>query len=503
MRQAMLWWNLLNLRSPNRRARVHAAGRLATFPKSRRALVAVVRALADSDLGVRSAAGRSLRIIGPYQIRRVMEFIRKGTIDESRALEALIDLIQEKDALCRSAAAEGLAAFAEHRASAALIGALNDPVTFVRIEAVRALRYRRNKEAAEPLRSVLADKDKLVAQEAGWALSDLGDNRAVPFLLCTLADGDEKVRSQALSCLVSLCGTNWIRSEAVQSAVPFIATELNNMKVEATTTRENSGRSPEYRKSAIGIDNRRRLLVELLGEIGAPSGTEAILEAIATGSERVQTAARRALTRLTDPRAVHQLVAILESTDVTLRHEAADALIRINDGAAARALALSLTVSNGDVNRLALASLEKIIGWEAFDEVLDCVPTLVNSLSRANTGDRTVVLKALSRIKHAAIFPAFLAEDRFDARNTEALIINCLCEILMKSAATISEPDLKAASRLRILASQGSVKSGVTSGDIDINYYSGAETGFRSVDCSAVHCLARQELGRRGISDSV
>ena len=95
----------------------------------------------------------------------------------------------------------------------------------------------------------------------------------------------------------------------------------------------------------------------------------------------------------------------MEEDDAELRNAAAEALIKIEQWYCCKEIALRLTARSASVNHLALAALEKIPDWERFEEVLDIVPTLVSSLSRAHTGDRTTVIRALSNINHPSGLP--------------------------------------------------------------------------------------------------
>jgi HEAT repeat protein len=496
IRGMLLWLYLLNLRSPSASLRRHAAKRLASFRKKRRVIPGVIHALHDRDPRVRLEAELTLKLVAHHQTDRVAQLVSQGKIPQGPGAEALIDATKDQDASCRSMAVSYLGNISSDRALAAVASLVkDDPMAFVRKKAVRALEQQNNKQAIEPLHSALADKNKCVRYDAAFALAALRDQRSVPMLLCSLVDLDETIRSQAQKILTNLCGAHWERSEAVRSAVGSLDATLQDEDRNLLELRHDLLRSPTAWDLKQRRETRRMLIIELIAQIDPPRGIELILGALTDEEPRVQRAAKRALTRTRDFRVVRQLGVLLEDDDADLRNAAAEALISINNGAAAKEIALRLATRNAPINNLALAALGKMPGWERFGEVLDIVPTLVNSL-RTHKGDRTTVLRALSNIDHPAVFPGFLAEARLDARGQETALIDALCSVLTRSPEVIAEPDLRAAAYLKMRVYLPVERD---SGDLDINYDWGDRRVFRDVDCSPVHRLARQELARRGI----
>ena len=55
--------------------------------------------------------------------------------------------------------------------------------------------------AVEPLLQILKDKKKIVRKTAAWALGNIADERAVPGLTDALLDEDDEVRNAARKAL--------------------------------------------------------------------------------------------------------------------------------------------------------------------------------------------------------------------------------------------------------------------------------------------------------------
>ncbi len=103
-----------------------------------------------------------------------------------RAVAALIAALASADDAGRTDAARALAAQRDKSAVAPLMNALRDPWPEVRIEAAAALGDLGNRQAVEPLIAALEDENPDVAWNAAVALGALGDRRAVASLVATL-----------------------------------------------------------------------------------------------------------------------------------------------------------------------------------------------------------------------------------------------------------------------------------------------------------------------------
>jgi HEAT repeat protein len=97
----------------------------------------------------------------------------------SRAVEPLINALQDDHEWVRRSAAEALGRIDHVSAVEALINALKDMDEQVRQKAAEALGEIGDPRAIEPLIVALEDKDEKVRQSAAEALGKIGDSRAV------------------------------------------------------------------------------------------------------------------------------------------------------------------------------------------------------------------------------------------------------------------------------------------------------------------------------------
>jgi HEAT repeat protein len=115
----------------------------------------------------------------------------------SRAMNPLLDALQQPQWVTRRNAAWALGALDDARAVDALIKAIRDPEPDVRAQAAWALGAIDDPAAMDPLAAALKDGDARVRRQAAWALGAIGDSRATAGLIVALKDTDPGVRRQA------------------------------------------------------------------------------------------------------------------------------------------------------------------------------------------------------------------------------------------------------------------------------------------------------------------
>ncbi|MEO0108432.1 MAG: HEAT repeat domain-containing protein, partial [candidate division WOR-3 bacterium] len=124
-----------------------------------------------------------------------------GRIQDRRATEPLLKVLDDPDAWVRSTAARALGWLGDEHATERLLALLDDSATLVRVAAAEALGELRAGKAVRPLLSLLASKDMTLRVAAARALGKVGDERAEPALLSLLDDSDLTLRIAALDAL--------------------------------------------------------------------------------------------------------------------------------------------------------------------------------------------------------------------------------------------------------------------------------------------------------------
>lgn len=191
-------------------------------------------------------------------------------------LQRYLRQLESHDVTVRSDAAHALGKLGDEAAVAALARALQDPDEYVRKSAVMALRRIAGPAAAEALRAALADRSEQVVLQATNGLRDMRDKGAVEALIRVLGRRERSLQLAAIEALVR------IGPDAVGQLV--LTFEDKNLR----------------RK--IGAQ-----VMKILVDIG-PRASDALLEALAQGSQVVQVTALSVLGRVGDQRIVQPLV---------------------------------------------------------------------------------------------------------------------------------------------------------------------------------------------------
>ncbi len=135
----------------------------------------------------------------------ILKFSQKDrTIIEARKdFESLIKTLKyDSDPESRAKAAEALGKMGNKRAVEPLIQALQDKESYVRLRAVLALGAMKDKTAIEPIIQALQeDEDINVQGGAAWVLGEIGDANVTEHLIKALKNKSSQVRLFAVMAL--------------------------------------------------------------------------------------------------------------------------------------------------------------------------------------------------------------------------------------------------------------------------------------------------------------
>ena len=124
-------------------------------------------------------------------------------MDANKDIEALIKTLKHsKDSETRAKAAEALEKIGDNRAVEPLIQALQDRDSYVRLRTVLALGALKEGKAVEPIIQVLkGDEEVNVRAGAAWVLGRIGDSSVTVPLINALRDESSQVRLYAAMAL--------------------------------------------------------------------------------------------------------------------------------------------------------------------------------------------------------------------------------------------------------------------------------------------------------------
>ena len=226
---------------------------------------------------------------------------------KKKDVQGLINALgYEKDNEIREAAARALGEIGDKRAVEALIDVLNDrdwekrrESKPVRCAAAIALGHIGDLRAVRPLAETLDDYRMEVDKPAKDALIEIGDPSVVDEVMAVIDElMNLKNDAYAFEVLYSLGKT------AVESLIPYLEHQIKNVRYAA---------------------------VIALGKIGDPRAVEPLIKALRDSVEHIRTHAARALGQIGDARAVEALALALEDSWFDMRKAAADALGNIGD----------------------------------------------------------------------------------------------------------------------------------------------------------------------------
>jgi HEAT repeat protein len=372
------------LESKNRNVRLWAVRQLAA-QKDRTVVEALVKLLANKDAEVRILAADALGKIGnkaavPALVQRVSDDVNEAGSEKDVALSALRALDLSK-------------------ATPALQAALNSKTRTVRVWAVQRLSTQREKKVVDALIEVLAEKDGELRGFAAESLGKLEDTSAVAALSKQVADDTFEIyweKDYMLAALrkldvdavtTSLLAALKSSNRAVRLwAVKQLAMQSGKNVVDALTPLLD-GKDGEIRayaaeslgkigdKSAAAVLAKRvkddesefaaekDLSLQALKKLDLAAVTGALVGAAESKNRAVRLWAVQRLHTQWDKATVEALSKVLNDMDGELRGYAADSLGKLGDKSAAPALIKRVADDNANVSwekDAAIAALKKL-----------------------------------------------------------------------------------------------------------------------------------------------
>ena len=224
---------------------------------------------------------------------------RSGAQRDARAIDALIQALNDSDKDVRETAMAALARVRDPRVFDPLVAALRDTSADIRAQAVFGLGQLRDKRAIAPLTQALKDQNGDVRQQAAFALGQLRSADAIDGLTLALRDSDKDVRQQAAFALGQIRDARAV--DPLTSALKDAAADVRQQAAFA------------------------------LGQIRDAKAVEALVIALKDATPDVRQQAAFALGQLRDPRAIDGLTLALKDPNASVRQQAAFALGQIRD----------------------------------------------------------------------------------------------------------------------------------------------------------------------------
>jgi len=256
-----------------------------------------------------------------------------------------------------------------------LIFALSIPSKY-QMTAAKLLGEIGDPRAVDPLIDALQDEDWQVRAEAATALGKIGDAKAIGPLIVALGDYEtpilpsERVRQAAAKALVEfgepavnpliyafVDKSGWVRSGAVE-VLGEIGEPAIDPLIETLKSKEYGW---GYRSNA----------AKALGEIGDLRAFDPLIDALQDEYSGVRKEAATALGKIGDPRAVEPLIESLGDKDLGVRESAAQALGKIGDPRAVDPLIDALQDEYSGVRKEAIAALGEIGDPKAVDPLIE------------------------------------------------------------------------------------------------------------------------------------
>ncbi len=376
----------------------------------KRAIKPLINRLSDSNSGVSSSAAQALGKLGDKRAVRLLitrlsdssSGVRSnaaqalGELGDKRAIEPLINRLSDSDLNIRSNAAQALEKLdtTKEQMVAGYVEALDSPDLFVRRDATEALGKLGNKRAIETLINKLSDSSSGVSSNAAEALGRLGNKRAVEPLIKALGDPDSYVRRDAAEALGRLGN-----KRAVEPLITRLSDSNSNIRSNAAQALERLGATKEqivagYIEALDSSDlDVRRDAARILGELGNKRAVEPLINRLSDSNSNIRSNAAQALKKLNAAKKqmVVGYVEALDSPDLDVRRDAAEALGRLGNKRAVEPLIKALGDPNFCVREHAAEALGRLGDKRA-------VEPLIKALGDPDSYVRRDATEALGRL---------------------------------------------------------------------------------------------------------
>jgi HEAT repeat protein len=320
-------------------------------------------------------------------------------IDDTEAVRAMAESLNDEDPDVRFRAALGLGYIGSSMAVPALIEALGDEDSNVGSAAVEALGRMNDPTALHALIEVLRNNDDdYLRRCAAEALGRIDRSDAIPALIEALGDEHMFVRSSAASSLGS------IGEPAVAALIEALGDEDGNVHDSAVDALIEVGKTAVLdlmKALESDVSGLRRGAAKALGEIGDLDAVPGLLRAGSYDEDAdVRRSAHTALDEIGSA-AAPQLIDMLSDHDSDVRRGAAERLGQIGDAEAVPSLIQVLKDETDDVRREAVAALRNIGDVRA-------VPALVEALDDESYIVRRYATEALGDFGDVGAVPALM-----------------------------------------------------------------------------------------------
>jgi HEAT repeat protein len=345
----------------------------------------LIEALGDGDRTIRTAAGEALTTLGvpalealTAALRHKSAAVRRGAADalgnaRIRATEALTAALNDDaNPAVRGAVAHAIGQARDVACAPALVAALCDvpEVSALAREALAGM----GPAAVEPLIAGLLHEKRRVRESSASLLGEIADARAFKPLLAALADEDpvvvehatlavERFRRTQDGLIADLGNPTLDVRRSVAKALDELGWEPTPDEYGAAywavkcrweeCLRIGLPAVTPLIRAILGIakpgevrDEERRAAAMTLGALGQPAIQPVLAAAEIAPDREVMDALLQSLAFVTDPRAVDELVAVLDAKGYG-RHYAARALAQIGDARAVASLGNALTDARG------------------------------------------------------------------------------------------------------------------------------------------------------------
>jgi len=288
-----------------------------------------------------------------------------GKLGDIRALETLFEAFKEGDRHTRFNVIYALHNFRDGRVVDILIQALTDADYFVRCSAAKELGEFRDVRALESLIQALQDKEPLVRSDAVHALMKINDKRAIDPVIQALKDENDMVRRSAVLALGVIGGIEAI--EHIIQALRNDSAVRDNAIAILNDFRDSRAVEPIIQALSDDDKNVRYSAARALGDFEDIRALKPLIQALNDDEYLVRRGVLYGLWKIKDSRAVEPLIRTLQDVDPVARCWAAFSLGEFGDARAVEPLTRVLMDEDHRVRKRAAKSLQQL-GWKGGDK---------------------------------------------------------------------------------------------------------------------------------------
>ena len=307
--------------------------------REKNAVVPLIQALQDEKQQIRQAAAQALgfmkadeavsALIESVSVSSSDYLLRQaavealGRIGDSRALEPLLEVLQDREWKARWSAIYALGRIGDEQALPFLHRCLlEEEDTILRKSAAVTLGQLHRRESVAALSKGLSDEDWQVRWAAVYSLGQIADASVWPRLLEVLHDSQDTVRREAARVLGRLGDAR---------AVPYLVLALKDAHWDVCKTAARSiallskAETVPYLLQAMEQRNDyvRRTVASILQQIKEKEASVHFLKALENEHAHIRRIAALHLVRLADAQVVPQLLVLLQCRNWKVRREAA------------------------------------------------------------------------------------------------------------------------------------------------------------------------------------